>query len=58
MARRKLEEKNTRKLLRLGKSIGVTLPIEFIRKLKWRKKQKITVKLKGKKIIIEDWKKK
>ena len=57
MSRRKLEDKNTRKLLRLGKSIGVTLPIEMIRKLKWRKKQKITVKLKGKKIIIEDWKK-
>lgn len=57
MARRKLEDKNTRKLLRLGKSIVVTLPIDFIRKLKWRKKQKITVKLKGKKIIIEDWKK-
>ncbi len=57
MPRRRLEDKNTRKLIRLGKSIGVTLPIDFIRKLKWRKGQKITVRLSGKKLIIEDWKK-
>ena len=57
MARRKLEEKNTRKLLRLGKSLGMTLPVAFLRKLKWRKKQKVTVRLSGKKLIIEDWKK-
>jgi len=58
MARRKLEDKNTRKLTKLGKqSIAVTIPIEFIRELKWREKQKVTVKKVGKRIIIEDWKK-
>ena len=57
MGRRKLEDKNTRKLLRLGKSLGATFPIGFLRKLKWRKGQKITIKLKGKKLIVEDWKK-
>jgi len=56
MARRKLEDKNIRKLTKVGKqSIAVTLPIEIIREFKWREKQKVTVKKSGKKIIIEDW---
>ena len=57
MARRKLEDNDTRTLLRLGESIGVTIPIEFTRKLKWRKGQKVVARLSGKRIIIEDWKK-
>jgi antitoxin component of MazEF toxin-antitoxin module len=57
MSRRRLEDKNIRKLTSAGRSTAVTLPIEFIRKLKWRKKQKVVMKLRGKKIIIEDWKK-
>ena len=41
MARRKLENKNIRKLTRIGdKSIGLTLPIEIVRELKWKVKQK------------------
>lgn len=56
MARRKLKYKNIRKLSRIGdRSIGLTLPIEMVRKLKWREKQKVVVKLRGKKITIEDW---
>jgi antitoxin component of MazEF toxin-antitoxin module len=56
--RRKLGDKNIRKLSRIGdKSIGLTLPIEMVRKLKWREKQKVVVKLRGKKITIEDWEK-
>jgi hypothetical protein len=57
MAQRKLSEKNIRKLTRMGggKSIGLTLPIEIIEKLKWKEKQKVIVKLKGKNIIIKDW---
>ena len=58
MARRKLENKNIRKLTRIGnKSVGLTLPIEIVRKLKWRIKQKVVVKKQGKKITIIDWKK-
>ena len=59
MARRSLEERNIRKLTRTGrgKSIGLTLPIEIVRELKWRDRQKVVVKKSGKKIIIEDWKK-
>lgn len=37
--------------------MGITLPIEIIRKLKWRERQKLVVKLRGKKITVEDWKK-
>ncbi|HDY73069.1 MAG TPA: hypothetical protein ENH86_00655 [Candidatus Jorgensenbacteria bacterium] len=59
MARRKLSEKNIRKLTRMGggRSMGLTLPIEILHKLKWRERQKIVVRQSGKKIILEDWKK-
>lgn len=57
MARRKLEDKNIRKLTKIGdKSVGLTLPIEIVRELKWRVKQKVVVKKRGKGIIITDWK--
>lgn len=57
MARRPLEEKNIRKLTKLsgGKSYGLTLPIEMVRALNWRERQKLKVSLRGRKIIIEDW---
>jgi len=60
MARRKLEDRNVRKLTRTGsgKSISVTLPIEIVRALKWRDKQKVVVTKRGKGILIKDWKKK
>lgn len=48
--------KNIRKLTKLGgHSIAVTIPIDIIRKLKWRERQKVVVKLLGDKITIEDW---
>ena len=57
MARRKLSERNIRKLTRMGggRSLGLTLPIEMMRKLRWRERQKVVVKLRGKKITIVDW---
>lgn len=37
--------KSIRKLTKLGgKSIGLTLPIELVRELGWREKQRVTVK--------------
>jgi len=59
MARRKLKEKNIRKMTRMGggRSMGLTLPIEMLRELKWRERQKIKVRKSGSKIILEDWKK-
>ncbi len=55
--RRKLEDKNIRKILRNGDSYAITLPIEMVRKLGWAKKQKVRVELDRKRIVIEDWKK-
>lgn len=55
--RRKLENRNTRKISKHGASYSVTLPIEIIRELKWKMKQKVVVEKKGKTIIIKDWKK-
>ncbi|MFC1622651.1 AbrB/MazE/SpoVT family DNA-binding domain-containing protein [Patescibacteria group bacterium] len=58
MSRRILKDKNIRKLSRIGNhSLGLTLPMEIVKKLKWKEKQKVTVKLKGKTILIKDWKK-
>jgi antitoxin component of MazEF toxin-antitoxin module len=57
MPTRKLNQKNIRKISKVGggKSFAVTIPIEYIRKLKWKEKQKITMKIKGRSIIIHDW---
>ncbi len=45
MARRKTEDTSIRKLTKVGgKSIGLTLPIELVRELGWREKQRVTVK--------------
>ena len=58
MPTRKLEDKNIRKLTKVGKhSISVTLPIEIVREFGWREKQKVVVKKRGKNLIISDWKK-
>ncbi len=59
MSRRKLEQKNIRKLFRTGRgaTIAVTLPIEIMRELKWQSKQKVVVTKRGKRILITDWKK-
>jgi len=58
MTRRKIEESHIRSLTKVsgGTSYTVTIPMEYIRKLKWRAKQKLEVKLYGERIIINDWK--
>jgi hypothetical protein len=58
MAKRKKKDGVVRKLTKTGKyTYYVTIPREYIESLDWRKKQKVVVRLSGKKIIIEDWKK-
>jgi antitoxin component of MazEF toxin-antitoxin module len=58
MANKKSSESNVRKLTKSGNgSIGVTLPIEVVRDLKWKEKQKVTVKRICGGVIIKDWKK-
>jgi len=61
MARRKLGDRNIRKLAKgANGSYHVTLPIEVIRDLNWKKSQKLVVEVdkRRKKVIIKDWKKK
>jgi len=58
MTRRKIEESHIRILAKVagGTSYAVTIPIEYIRRLKWRAKQKLEVKMYQDRIIIRDWK--
>jgi|WetSurMetagenome_2_1015567.scaffolds.fasta_scaffold74814_1 hypothetical protein len=60
MPTRKSEDKNIRSLTKVGgKSLSVTIPIDIIRKLGWKDRQKVVVTPeKGKKLEIKDWKKK
>lgn len=58
MSTQKLEDKNVRKITKVGRSsLCVTLPIEMVRKLGWKEKQKVKAsRIKGG-IVIRDWKK-
>ena len=60
MPRRKIEEKNIRKLTRMGRegsSLGMTIPKELVQALGWRERQKVVVKKSGKNLVVSDWKK-
>lgn len=54
------KDENLRKIQQSGKkgSYHLTLPIRIMRELKWKEGQKVVVKLRGKKLMIEDWSKK
>jgi antitoxin component of MazEF toxin-antitoxin module len=57
MPRRKAGKEGIRKISKTGGgSFYVTIPIEVMRELKWKERQKVVVKKQGKKIIIIDWK--
>jgi hypothetical protein len=60
MANKKATEKNIRKLTKSGNgSIGLTLPIETVRELGWREKQKVVVKrVRGGLNVRDYWSKK
>lgn len=52
------KDASIRKINKTGDySYYVTIPKEYIDKLKWRKGQKITVDLEDDNIILKDWKK-
>jgi len=59
MEKKTLSLKRVRKLSKVasGASYSITLPIEFVRELGWKERQKLDVELVGKKIVIKDWKK-
>ena len=57
MTRRKIKEKNIRKLTRVGRSsLSVIIPLEIVQELDLRERQKVVVRRSGSKIVIEDWK--
>jgi antitoxin component of MazEF toxin-antitoxin module len=57
MARRKLKDKNIRKILKNGDSYAVTIPIEMMLELNWKEKQKVVVKKIRGGFSVKDWKK-
>ena len=58
MGRRKDTESHIRKLHKATDyTYTVSIPKGEIERLGWREKQKVVVKRKGKKLVIEDWKK-
>ncbi|MCL5666472.1 MAG: hypothetical protein M1383_01750 [Patescibacteria group bacterium] len=58
MPTQKLQNYNIRKLSKVGggKVFALTLPVEYVRKLKWKEHQKIKVELKGRHLVVKDWK--
>jgi len=54
---RKLKDKNIRKITRNGSSLSVTIPVEMLKELGWREKQKVVVKKKDGGVLIVDWEK-
>ena len=59
MPTQKYENRNIRKLTKLGKhSLAVTLPVESVRELGWKEKQKVVVKKVRGGFLVKDWRKK
>ena len=56
MPNKKYSKRNVRKITRSGSSLNITLPVEFLAKLGWKEKQKVVLRLKGRSIVIRDWK--
>lgn len=58
MPTQKFNHRQIRKLTKLGRaSFAVTLPIEIVRELKWKEKQKLVVKKIRGGLVVRDWKK-
>ena len=61
MARRELEKHHVRALTKIagGASYSATLPIDAVRRFKWKDRQKLLVEVdeKRERIIIRAWKK-
>lgn len=57
MANRPHDERHVRSLTKSsgGRAYTITLPIEYVKQLKWQSRQKLEVVLKGKEIRIRDW---
>jgi hypothetical protein len=56
MPNKKYSQRNIRKITRSGHSLNVSLPVEFLTKLKWKEKQKVVIKKIRGGLVIRDWK--
>ncbi|MBU1160158.1 hypothetical protein KKD04_03210 [Patescibacteria group bacterium] len=57
MGRRKINKENIRKIQSSKGSYYITIPIQIMRSLKWKERQKVVVEKSGsQKITIVDWK--
>jgi hypothetical protein len=55
MANRSINERNVRSLMRnKGGTYLLSLPIEFVKNVKWKEKQKLTITVKGKSIVVRN----
>ncbi|KKU50092.1 MAG: hypothetical protein UX71_C0002G0063 [Parcubacteria group bacterium GW2011_GWA1_47_10] len=57
MANRKSTQRGVRKITKSGGSLGISLPIEVVKKLGWREKQRVTVRRIHGGVSVKDWKK-
>lgn len=61
MARPELEKRHVRALTKIagGASYSITIPIDAVRRFKWKDRQKLVVEVDEKRgrILIRDWKK-
>lgn len=57
MADKKYSERNIRKITKNGTSYSVSIPVEFLKKLGWKERQKVVVKKISGGVQIKDWKK-
>ena len=50
-------QKETRKIIKNGRgSYYINIPKEILKALKWKERQKLTVRMVGKRLVVEDWK--
>lgn len=52
----KLDKQEIRKIIKIGDSFCVTVPVEIMRALGWKEKQKVTVKKTHGGFVVRDWK--
>jgi len=58
MPRQKIVNRNIRKINKSGNgSYTVTIPMEMVKELGWREKQKVVFEKRGEVLKIKDWKK-
>jgi len=57
MPRRKMGEEHVRKIQKSKGSYHISVPINIIRELGWKERQKVVVKKRGRGVLIVDWEK-